>query len=150
MIGLSLQQAARIVDAGLERARELGLKPLTIAVLDAGGHLVAFKRQDHSGILRPEIAQGKAWGALGMGLGGRALAHRAEMAPAFFVSLASVSQGRVVPVPGGVLIRSADNEIVGAVGISGDYPDNDEACAVYGIEQAGLRADPGQAPSVKA
>ncbi|MDB5974495.1 MAG: GlcG protein [Nevskia sp.] len=150
MIGLSLQQAARIVDAGLDRARELGLKPLTIAVLDAGGHLVAFKRQDQSGILRPEIAQGKAWGALGMGLGGRALAHRAEMAPAFFVSLASVSQGRVVPVPGGVLIRAADNEIVGAVGISGDYPDNDEACAVYGIEQAGLHADPGQAPSVKA
>jgi len=75
MIGLSLQQAARIVDAGLDRARELGLKPLTIAVLDAGGHLVAFKRQDQSGILRPEIAQGKAWGALGMGLGGRALAQ---------------------------------------------------------------------------
>jgi len=150
MVGLSLQQAERIVDAGLERARELGLKPLTIAVLDAGGHLVAFKRQDHSGILRPEIAQGKAWGTLGMGLGGRALAHRAEMAPAFFVSLASVSQGRVVPVPGGVLIRAADNEIVGAVGISGDYPDNDEACAVYGIEQAGLRADPGQVPPAKA
>jgi len=150
MIGLSLQQAERIVDTGLERARELGLKPLTIAVLDAGGHLVAFKRQDHSGILRPEIAQGKAWGTLGMGLGGRALAHRAEMAPAFFVSLASVSQGRVVPVPGGVLIRAADNEIVGAVGISGDYPDNDEACAVYGIEQAGLRADPGQVPPAKA
>jgi len=150
MVGLSLQQAERIVDTGLERARELGLKPLTIAVLDAGGHLVAFKRQDHSGILRPEIAQGKAWGTLGMGLGGRALAHRAEMAPAFFVSLASVSQGRVVPVPGGVLIRAADNEIVGAVGISGDYPDNDEACAVYGIEQAGLRADPGQVPPAKA
>jgi len=149
MIGLSLQQAERIVDTGLERARELGLKPLTIAVLDAGGHLVAFKRQDHSGILRPEIAQGKAWGTLGMGLGGRALAHRAEMAPAFFVSLASVSQGRVVPVPGGVLIRAADNEIIGAVGISGDYPDNDEACAVYGIEQAGLRADPGQVPPAK-
>jgi len=150
MVGLSLQQAERIVDTGLERARELGLKPLTIAVLDAGGHLVAFKRQDHSGILRPEIAQGKAWGTLGMGLGGRALAHRAEMAPAFFVSLASVSQGRVVPVPGGVLIRAADNEIIGAVGISGDYPDNDEACAVYGIEQAGLRADPGQVPPAKA
>ena len=100
MTSLSLQQAEDIVDAGLDRARELGLKPLTIAVLDAGGHLVAFKRQDRSGILRPDIAQGKAWGALGMGLGGRALAQRAETAPAFFTALASVSHGRVVPVPG--------------------------------------------------
>jgi uncharacterized protein GlcG (DUF336 family) len=114
-----------------------------------GGHLVAFKRQDRSDILRPEIAQGKAWGALGMGLGGRALAQRAQMAPAFFTSLASASQGRLIPVPGGVLIRAGDDEILGAVGISGDYPDNDEACAVYGIEQAGLIADPGQAQAPK-
>jgi uncharacterized protein GlcG (DUF336 family) len=145
MTSLTLHQAEGIVDAGLDRARELGLKPLTIAVLDAGGHLVAFKRQDRSGILRPDIAQGKAWGALGMGLGGRALAQRAAMAPAFFTSLASVSHGRVVPVPGGVLIRAADGEIVGAVGISGDYPDNDEACAVFGIERVGLVTDTGLA-----
>jgi uncharacterized protein GlcG (DUF336 family) len=145
MISLSLHQAEGIVDAGLDRARELGLKPLTIAVLDAGGHLVAFKRQDRSGILRPDIAQGKAWGALGMGLGGRALAKRAEMAPAFFTSLASVSHGRIIPVPGGVLIRRADGDIVGAVGISGDLPDNDEACAVFGIERVGLVADGGVA-----
>jgi len=145
MATLSLEQASRIVEAGLQKAHELQLKPLTIAVLDAGGHLVAFKRQDRSGILRPEIAQGKAWGALGMGLGGRALAQRAKAAPAFFVSLASASQGRVIPVPGGVLIRGVDDEIVGAVGISGDHPEHDEACAVYGIEQAGLTADPGEA-----
>ncbi|MEA3135522.1 MAG: hypothetical protein QOG17_3368 [Gammaproteobacteria bacterium] len=145
MTYLSLHQAEGIVDAGLDRARELGLKPLTIAVLDAGGHLVAFKRQDKSGILRPDIAQGKAWGALGMGLGGRALAQRAEMAPAFFTALASVSHGRIVPVPGGVLIRAADGDIVGAVGISGDHPDNDEACAVFGIERVGLVADGGVA-----
>jgi uncharacterized protein GlcG (DUF336 family) len=145
MTSVSLHQAEGIVDAGLERARELGLKPLTIAVLDAGGHLVAFKRQDRSGILRPDIAQGKAWGALGMGLGGRALAQRAEMAPAFFASLASVSHGRIIPVPGGVLIRAADGDIVGAVGISGDHPDNDEACAVFGIERVGLVADTGLA-----
>jgi uncharacterized protein GlcG (DUF336 family) len=145
MINLSLHQAEGIVDAGLDRARELGLKPLTIAVLDAGGHLVAFKRQDRSGILRPDIAQGKAWGALGMGLGGRALAQRAEMAPAFFTSLASVSHGRIIPVPGGVLIRAGDGDIVGAVGISGDLPDNDEACAVFGIERVGLVADGGVA-----
>jgi uncharacterized protein GlcG (DUF336 family) len=145
MISLSLQQAEGIVDSGLDRAREMGLKPLTIAVLDAGGHLVAFKRQDRSGILRPDIAQGKAWGALGMGLGGRALAQRAQMAPAFFTALASVSHGRVVPVPGGVLVRAADGDIMGAVGISGDHPDNDEACAVFGIEQVGLVADTGLA-----
>jgi uncharacterized protein GlcG (DUF336 family) len=127
MTSLSLHQAEGIVDSGLDRARELGLKPLTIAVLDAGGHLVAFKRQDKSGILRPDIAQGKAWGALGMGLGGRALAQRAEMAPAFFTSLASVSHGRIIPVPGGVLIRA------------------DEACAFFGIERVGLVADGGVA-----
>jgi len=85
MSQLSLENAARIVDAALEHAQTLKLKPLTVAVLDAGGHLVAFKRQDRSGILRPDIAQGKAWGALGMGIGGRALAERAKEAPAFFV-----------------------------------------------------------------
>ena len=142
MSHLSLESAARIVDAALEHARTLKLKPLTVAVLDAGGHLVAFKRQDRSGILRPDIAQGKAWGALGMGIGGRALAERAQQAPAFFVALASASGGRVIPVPGGVLIKSGD-EIVGAVGISGDHPDNDEACAIYAIQQAGLTAQPG-------
>ena len=143
MSALTLEQASQIVDAGLDRAAQLGLKPVTIAVLDAGGHLLAFKRQDSSGILRPEIAQGKAWGALGMGLGSRALAQRAESAPAFFVSLASASHGRLFPVPGGVLIRGPGEQVVGAVGISGDTPDNDEACAVWGIEQAGLVADPG-------
>ncbi|MES2184608.1 MAG: heme-binding protein [Pseudomonadota bacterium] len=145
MTAITLQHATQMVDLGLRRAHELGLKPLTIAVLDAGGHLVAFKREDRSGILRPDIACAKAWGALGMGLGSRALAHRAEKAPAFFTALSGVSQGRVVPVPGGVLVRSADGDVLGAVGISGDMPDNDEACAVYGIEGAGLVADPGGA-----
>jgi uncharacterized protein GlcG (DUF336 family) len=144
MTSLNLEKASQIVDAALEHAASQGMKPLTVAVLDAGGHLVAFKRQDRTGILRPAIAQGKAWGALGMGLGGRALAQRAEMAPAFFTALASASDGRVIPVPGGVLIKNAEGDVVGAVGISGDLPDNDEACAVYGIQQAGLIADPGQ------
>jgi len=141
---LSLQQASRIVDLTLDRAHELGVNPLTVAVLDGGGHLVAFKRQDRSGILRPEIAFGKAWGALGMGLGGRAPAHRAEAAPAFFIALASASRGRVIPVAGGVLILDANKEVIGAVGVSGDQPGNDEICAIYGIEKAGLMADPGQ------
>jgi uncharacterized protein GlcG (DUF336 family) len=143
MSTLTLESAARIVDGALEHAKTLKLKPLTVAVLDAGGHLVAFKRQDRSGILRPDIAQGKAWGALGMGMGGRALAERAQQAPAFFVALASASGGRVIPVPGGVLIKSATDEIIGAVGISGDHPEKDEACAIHSIELVGLVAQPG-------
>jgi uncharacterized protein GlcG (DUF336 family) len=146
MTTLTLAHATTIVDSALEHAATLGLNPLTVAVLDAGGHLVAFKRQDRSGILRPEIAKGKAWGALGMGLGGRALAKRAEMAPAFYTALGSVSDGRVIPVPGGVLIKDAAGDIIGAVGISGDMPNNDEACGVHGIEKAGLKADTGEAP----
>jgi uncharacterized protein GlcG (DUF336 family) len=149
MTTLTLEKAACIVDAALRRGRELHLKPLTVAVLDAGGHLLAFKREDRSGILRPEIAQAKAWGALGMGLGSRALAQRAMAAPAFFVSLASTSEGRLIPVPGGVLIRGTDGEVLGAVGISGDHPDQDEACGVFGVENAGLTADPGDAPLPK-
>lgn len=142
MSTLTLEQASQIIETGLAHAAQLGLKPLTIAVLDAGGHLVALKRQDSSGILRPEIARGKAWGALGMGAGSRLLAQRAQVAPSFVAALASVSDGRLVPVPGGVLIRGADNQVLGAVGVSGDSPENDEACAVRGIEQVGLFAEP--------
>lgn len=143
MIELNLATASKIIDGALEYAAEQGFKPLTVTVLDAGGHTIALKRQDHSGILRADIAHGKAWGALGMGVGSRAFVSRAEKAPAFFVALTSASHGRLFPVPGGVLIRNANDDIVGAVGVSGDLPDNDEACAVHGIEQVGLHADPG-------
>jgi uncharacterized protein GlcG (DUF336 family) len=144
MTRLSLELASTIVDRALDHALELHLQPMTVAVLDSGGHLVAFKRQDRSGILRPDIAYGKAWGALGMGVGSRSLAQRAQTAPGFYAALASTSQGRVLPVPGGVLILDSERQIVGAVGVSGDHPGHDEACAVYGIEQAGLTADPGE------
>ena len=144
MTTLSLAEAARIVDCSLKRAEELSLKPMTVAVLDRGGHLVAFKRQDHSGILRPDIAVGKAWGTLGMGAGGRSLAQRAAAAPAFYAALVGASQGRVIPVAGGVLVLDTNGEILGAVGVSGDNPDNDESCAVYGIEQAALVAGTGE------
>lgn len=143
MPSMTLETAATIVDGALAHASTLGLNPLTVAVLDAGGHLVAFKRQDRSGILRPEIAMGKAWGTLGMGLGGRSLAQRSEIAPAFYTALVGASAGRVIPVPGGVLIRDASGDIIGAVGISGDMPDKDEACAVQGISMAGFDADVG-------
>ncbi len=143
MPNIQLQQARRIVDESLSRARGKGLQPLTIAVLDSGGHLVALGREDGSGLLRPQIAIGKAWGALGMGRGSRALAERAQAHPEFFNALTAASGGRIFPVPGGVLVRDAANELLGAVGISGDLPDEDESCAVAGIEAAALRADPG-------
>ena len=133
-----------IVDTALKKGRETNCAPLTIAVLDSGGHLVAFKREDKSGLLRFDIAFGKAWGALGMGFGSRTLAARAAKTPQFFTMLAAASSGRMVTNPGGVLIRSAAGDIVGAVGISGDTSDRDEACAIAGIEAAGLKADPGQ------
>src|SRR5262249_8375183 len=143
-MSITLAQASTIVDAALQRGRDSNLAPLTVAVLDAGGHLVAFKREDKSGILRYDIAYGKAWGALGMGFGSRTLASRAGKTPQFFTMLAAASDGRMVTNPGGVLIRNAGGDVVGAVGISGDTSDKDEACAIAGIEAAGLKADPGQ------
>ena len=143
MSSVTLAQASVIVDTALKRGRDTGCAPLTVAVLDAGGHLVAFKREDRSGILRFDIAFGKAWGALGMGFGSRTLAERAANAQAFFGSLTAISQGRFIPAPGGVLIRDGEGDIVGAVGISGDTSDKDEVCAVAGIQAAGLVADPG-------
>jgi uncharacterized protein GlcG (DUF336 family) len=143
VMSVTLAQASTIVDAALKTAREMKLAPMTVAVLDAGGHLVAFKREDRSGILRYEIAYGKAWGALGMGFGSRTLFERAANTPLFFNALYAASGGRMVANPGGVLIRDAGGDIIGAVGISGDTSDNDETCAIAGIKAAGLADDPG-------
>jgi uncharacterized protein GlcG (DUF336 family) len=139
-MSVTLAQASTIVDVALKKGRDTNCAPLTVAVLDAGGHLVAFKREDKSGILRYDIANGKAWGALGMGFGSRELADRAGKNPLFFGVLATVSQGRLIPVPGGVLIKDAEGSVLGAVGISGDTSDKDEVCAIAGIEAAGLKA----------
>jgi len=139
-MSVTLAQASTIVDTALQKGRETSCAPLTVAVLDAGGHLVAFKREDRSGILRFDIAYGKAWGALGMGFGSRELADRAGKNPLFFGVLATVSHGRLVPVPGGVLVKDTGGAVLGAVGISGDTSDKDEVCAVAGIEAAGLKA----------
>lgn len=144
MSTLTLEQAAKIVDAALAKARELGLKPLTVAVLDDGGNLKMFKREDGPGAaLRPHIAIGKAWGAVGMGVPSRVLEQRALERPYFVNALVGASKGRVIPVAGGVLIRDTDGIVIGSVGVSGDTSDNDEACAVAGIEAAGLNADAG-------
>jgi uncharacterized protein GlcG (DUF336 family) len=146
-MSLTLQQATTIVETALRTGRETTCAPLAVAVLDAGGHLKAFAREDGAGIVRPQIAVGKAWGALGMGFGSRTLARRVAdgqaQQQAFFAALNAMSDGRVVPAAGGVLIRDAGGDILGAVGISGDTSDKDEACAVAGIAAARLVADPG-------
>jgi uncharacterized protein GlcG (DUF336 family) len=143
MATLNLARATTAIDAAIAKARQQDYAPLAVAVLDAGGHLIAFKREDGAGIVRFDIAYGKAWGALGMGFGTRELTERAAAFPAFVGSLGAVSQGRMVPSPGGVLIADAEQEVVGAIGISGDKGDNDETCAIAGIEAIGLMAIPG-------
>jgi uncharacterized protein GlcG (DUF336 family) len=140
---ITLTQARTIVRHALEHAREQELPPMTVAVLDAGGHLVAFAREDRSSLLRERIARGKALGALNMGVGSRSLAGRAAAHPQFINAVTALAEGNLVPVPGGVLVRDADEEIIGAVGVSGHQPDLDEECAVRGITAADLRADPG-------
>ncbi len=140
-MSVTLAQASTIVDGALKKARDTNCMPQTVVVLDAGGHVVAAKREDGATFLRFQIAYGKAWGSLGMGFGTRALAERAAQHPAFVNALGAVTDGRAVPSPGGVLIADG-GEIVGAIGISGDTGDNDEACAIAGIQAAGLTAIP--------
>ena len=142
-MSVTLTQASTIVDAALKSARDQKQMPQTVVVLDPGGHVVCAKREDGSGIVRFDIAFGKAYGALGMGWGSRTMMERAAQNPNFLTSIVAASGGRLVPNPGGVLIRDAANVIVGAVGISGDTGDNDEIIAIAGIEAAGLKADPG-------
>lgn len=145
MSSLGLTVANTIVEAALKRARELNTAPLAVAVLDETGQLKAYQREDQTSLLRTDIAVGKAWGALGLGRSSRVLGKVAEERPAFIQALSVMAAGRLVPVPGGVLIRAEDNAIIGAVGVSGDTSDIDETCAVAGIEAAGLRADTGAA-----
>jgi uncharacterized protein GlcG (DUF336 family) len=140
---ISLGAARTIVVRALAHARSSDFPPMTVAVLDAAGRLVAFAGEDGSSLLRERIARGKAHGALHMGVGSRSLAARAAAEPAFVNSLVSLAEGNLVPVPGGVLIRDDNDAVIGAVGVSGHLPDDDEACAVHGITACGLRADPG-------
>jgi len=119
---IRLAESDTVVSAALAHGRELGLPPLTVAVLDNGGHLVALKREDRSSLLRPQIAQAKAYGALAMGMGSRGLAERAASHPAFIASVTALAGGNLVPVPGGVLILDAAGSLLGAIGISGALP----------------------------
>jgi uncharacterized protein GlcG (DUF336 family) len=134
---LTLEKASIIVDQALVKARQMKIRPLAVAVLDDGGNLQALKREDGASILRPQIAISKAWGAIGMGESSRSLAERLKDRPAFLGALSDMSGGKVVPVAGGVLITDGD-VIIGAVGASGGTADEDEACAVAGIQAAAL------------
>jgi uncharacterized protein GlcG (DUF336 family) len=142
MDALSLSAARTLIDAALAQARAAGLKPLSVVVLDARGAVKAVASEDGTSLKRYEIAQAKAHGALALGMGSRALMQRAET-QGYFIQAVSHVVGPLIPVPGGVLIRDGAGTLVGAVGISGDTSDNDEAAARAGIEAAGLVADCG-------
>jgi uncharacterized protein GlcG (DUF336 family) len=145
MTHLTLEQAQTIVTTALRYAIDHKFQPLAVAVLDARGVLKAYAAQDGTSLRRFEIAQGKAHGALSLGVGSRELAKRAVERPHFIAAVTHAVGGSLIPVPGGVLIRAADSSTIGAVGISGDTSDNDEAAAIAGINAAGLIADPGAA-----
>jgi uncharacterized protein GlcG (DUF336 family) len=137
---ISLHQAETIIDAAMKKGEALALKPLTVAVLDAGGHLIALRRADGASTLRPQIACAKAGGALGLGVSSRAIGAMAAERPSFIASLGPIAPYGVVPAAGGVIVVDGEGRAIGAVGITGDTSDNDEACALAGIEAAGLRA----------
>ena len=141
MTDITIEQAREIVRGTLEKGRAMGLKPLSVIVLDAGGHPKAFEREDGASPGRFAIAEGKAYGAVMLGLGGRAQMARAEQQAYFMAAVNGAFGGRVVPVPGGILVRDWDGHVLGAVGVTGDTSDNDAAAGTAGIEAAGLTAE---------
>ncbi|SFB56927.1 Uncharacterized conserved protein GlcG, DUF336 family [Pseudomonas sp. NFIX10] len=140
---LTLKIAVNLAGQALAAGHEISAAPLTVAVLDSGGHLIALQREDGASLLRPQIAIGKAWGAIALGKGSRLLAQDAQQRPAFFAALNGLGQGNVVPAPGGVLIRDQEGRVLGAIGVSGDVSDVDEQVAVRAVEALQLRADVG-------
>jgi uncharacterized protein GlcG (DUF336 family) len=143
MAELTLDVARNILDTALAKGVEKKLKPLVVTVLDARGCVKISAAQDGTSLLRSEIAHGKAYGALAMGMGSRALFQRAQEQAYFVSAVNTLAQGRLVPVPGGVLMHDTSGALLGAVGVSGDTSDNDEICALAGIEAAGLKANAG-------
>ncbi len=143
MMALTLDQAYVIARAALDEGKARQFAPLCVVVLDAGGHSLCLLRDERASVSRPEIATGKAAGCIGMGFGGRELAKRVAAVPHFFAALSGVFPKGIIPVAGGVLIRDAAANLIGAVGVTGDTSDNDEICAVAGIVAAGLKADTG-------
>lgn len=143
MSDLTLDAARKIIDAALAKGLDKKLNPLAVAVLDARGCMKAFAAQDGTSLKRGEIAHGKAYGALSLGMGSRAIFKRAQEQAYFIGAVNALVQGALVPVPGGVLILDDSGSLLGAVGISGDTSDNDEACAIAGIDAAGFTANAG-------
>jgi uncharacterized protein GlcG (DUF336 family) len=141
MSTLSLQQANRIIEGALAKAREIKIKPLTVVVLDESGNVKAAQREDGASMFRFDVARGKAWASVAMGASSRALAARAKENPNFFITLAATAQGKFLPQTGGVLIKTPAGEILGAAGASGGTGEEDEAVCAHGIERAGLVAD---------
>ncbi len=141
---LPLAKANIIIAEALRLGREEDMLPLTVVVLDTGGKLIAVQSEDGSGIVRFDVAFGKAWGALGMGISSRLIRDRLSKRPVFQTALAAASDGRLIPVPGGVLVRDAEGFTIGAVGISGDTSEKDEYCAIFGIAAAGLGSEPAE------
>lgn len=141
MAEISMRKARTIIRKAMEKGRELNLKPLSVVVLDAGGHVKAFEREDGAAPGRFAIAQGKAYGAVMLGMAGSAQMARAEQQPYFMAAVNGVYGGQVIPVPGGVLVKDAKGAVMGAVGVTGDTSDNDAICAAFGIETAKLVAE---------
>ena len=137
---LTLDQANAIIAGALAKGHQAGLKPLTVAVVDAGGSLIALQRSDASPAIRPAVAQGKAAGAVALGVSSRTLGEMAVDRPHFIAGVAPLAPYGLVPVAGGVIVRDATGAAIGGVGISGDTSDNDEMCALAGIAAAGLTA----------
>ncbi|MCX7068542.1 MAG: heme-binding protein [Methylococcales bacterium] len=137
---LTLDKANKIIENAISKARELGLSPLTVVVLDEAGHLKALQREDGASMIRQQIATAKAWGAVNMGVSSRSLAGVAVQRPDFMNALVNIADGKIMPAPGGVLIRDTENHLIGAVGISGDSSEQDERCAIAGIEGVGFFA----------
>ena len=140
-MGISLRKARTIIRKTLEKGREMELKPLSVVVLDAGGHVIAFEREDGAAPGRFAIAHGKAYGSVMLGMAGTAQMQRAEGQAYFMAAVNGVYGGQVVPAPGGVLLRDRKGAVIGAVGVTGDTSDNDAAAAMAGIEAAGLAGE---------
>ena len=141
MTEISLDTARTIIRETISKGRAEGFKPLSVVVLDTGGHLRAFEREDGASPGRFGIAHGKAYGSIMLGMAGRAQMARADQQAYFMAAMNGVFGGNVVPVPGGVLVHDAEGSIIGAVGVTGDTSDNDVIAAVAGIEAAGLKAE---------
>ena len=141
---ITLEQANKIIEAAHAEGRQRNLAPLTVVVLDSGGHLKAMSRADGASLMRPKMAMAKAWGAIGVGVSSRELGKMGEERPMFMNAMINLSDQRLLPVAGGVLVRDTDHHIIGAVGISGDLSDQDERCAIAGIQAAGLHVDTGK------